>query len=212
MSKNTPGPVANAFEIWCLYANLAKREWKAGRELSPELARKVVESAGLVLRAYHRPDNFDAKKRPIENLPPEIAQTIASQIDYILAGKLPEPLSNLIRPGAPAIGPSERRDRALAVSYIMLCKSGHVRNPAHTRYIAELYGVDDSTVRRWQKEFAGSEPSDLFSGTNHNEIATRIGPAVEAAALRFRQRGHSGKGRVEFPRPGKDKPRGVQNS
>ena len=50
MSKSTPGPVANAFEIWRLYAILAKREWKAARELSPELARNVVESAALVLR------------------------------------------------------------------------------------------------------------------------------------------------------------------
>ena len=165
--------------------------------------RKDVEYAmaafEFVMRAYCLPTNW-IDGGPIEPLPVEAAFIVADQLSYILAGKLPEPIELMVRPGAPGVGPQESRDIAIAVVYRKAVKAGLIANRAPAKTLAENFGVTTKTVRRWVQNSI-AEISDFFPEAQTEQVrADMIADAMPKAGIRYRQAGRGSDGRFEFRR------------
>ena len=196
-------PVEKSFELWVEVAERFNTIVTRQRRPSKQLLKRLFERTNLVLRAYCRPANFEPGGGAIELFPTPVAEAIADQMAYILAGRLPGPIQDLTRRGSPAIGPAEDQDIAFAVAYMKLAKSGMIQDKSPNKTIQKQYGVQDSAVRKWVRRKYFVEPSDFFPGIPETERAQKIDEAVRKAGLRYRQAGRGAAGRNEFPRPGK---------
>lgn len=170
-----------------------------GGSHSREDVEKAMEAFEFVMRAYCLPTNW-IDDSPIESLPVEAAFIVAEQLSYIRAGKLPEPIELMIRPGAPAVGPEESRDIAMAVVYRKAVTAGLIKNCTPSKTLAENFGVTTKTVRRWVHDSI-AEISDFFPEAQSEQArADMIADAMPKAGIRYRQAGRGSNGRVEFRR------------
>src|SRR5262249_6235220 len=100
-------------EIFRAKAALSDRYIMKGERPPIEVVRQVFAAAALVLKTY-----AGRSSQSGEGFPVVLADRIANQIQYIVAGKLPGPIADLTGRGRPGIGPHEERDFAIAVVYI----------------------------------------------------------------------------------------------
>ena len=127
---------------------------------------------------------------------------IANQIQYIVAGKYPEPIAQLTGRGSPGVGPHESRDIGIAVAYIKAAKSGDIKDRAPVKRIAQLFGVTPGAVRKWQRKYDFAEPNDFFPHVPPSELLTLIEKEMRQAALHYRSAGRGSQGRFDRPRGG----------
>lgn len=202
-------PVA---EAWQVFRNVAK-DWDAalasGNAPDHDVIERILAATGLVLRAYCLPTNFRDDGTPKEHFPVELAHLIANQIGYIRQGYLPSPIKDMIRPGAPGIGPHERKDIGLAVAYIRAVREGMIEDQHPVKTVAKFYGVTPRGVQRWQQNHPNVEASDFFWGVEDAELGELLAHAMREAGIRYKKAGRGSKGRAEFPRPDK-RPRAEQ--
>lgn len=89
--------------------------------------------------------------------PPEIPTQMLMDIWHLVAtavtGKTPKVISVLKHKGTPGAPPLERQAIRQACLYVAACKAGIISNSAHTKTVAEAYGVNTETVRGWVKRF-----------------------------------------------------------
>lgn len=197
MTQDTNHPVKDAFELY----NAAVREWdaclKSEGKVPKEVVSRVFKCVNLVLRAYCLPSNWASSDAPREHVPIQLAHLIANQIGYIVAGKCPEPIAQLIGRGAPGVGPHESRDIGIAVAYIKAVKSKDIKDSAPVTRIAQLFGVTRGAVRKWQRKYAFTEPSDFFPHASFSERLTLIENEIRKAARRYREEGRGSQGRLD---------------
>ena len=170
-----------------------------GSSHSREDVGEAMAAFEFVMRAYCLPTNW-IDGSPIEHLPVEAAWTVAEQLRYIRAGKLPEPIELMIRAGTPAVGPHESRDIAMAVVYRKAVDAKLIMNPKPSKTLAENFGVTTKTVRRWVHDSI-AEISDFFPEAESEQArADMIAAAMPEAGVRYRQAGRGSEGRFEFRR------------
>jgi hypothetical protein len=199
MIQDTNHPVRDAFELYKAAARESDACLKSDGTVPKEVISRVFEGAHLVLRAYCRPSNWPSFDAPQEHLPIQLAHSIANQIQYIVAGKCPEPIAQLTGRGSPGVGPHESRDIGIAVAYIKAAKSGDIKDRAPVKRIAQLFGVTHGAVRKWQRNYAFAEANDFFPHVSSSERLTLIKNEMRKAALRYRSTGRGSQGR--FGRP-----------
>jgi hypothetical protein len=111
---------------------------------------------------------------------------------------LPGPIEIMVRPGAPAVGPQESLDIAMAVVYRKAVTAGLIKNRTPSQTLAENFGVTTKTVRRWVHDSI-AEISDFFPEAQSEQArADMIADEMPKAGTRYRQAGRGSKGRVEF--------------
>lgn len=187
-------------DAWPLYKHAARELSQlqaAGQDHRNEL-RAAFEIFELTLREYLLPENWPDGPggNPIEPLPVEAAFIVADMISYIRAGKLPKPISEMIGPGSPGIGPSESRDIGLAVAYRVAVDQGLIDDPSPVATIAHAFGVTRRSVSRWCKNY-NVLISDFFpDARDDQERSTCIASAMPEAGLRYRNGGRGADGRA----------------
>jgi hypothetical protein len=171
----------------------------SGGSPNREDVESAMEAFEFVMRAYCLPTNW-IDGIPIEPLPVMAAFTVAEQVNYIRAGKLPGPIELMVRPGAPGVGPQESRDIAIAVVYRKAVKAGLIADRKPSANLADNFGVTTKAVRRWVQESI-AEISDFFPEAQTEQArADMIAAAMPKAGVRYRQAGRGSNGRVEFRR------------
>ena len=171
----------------------------SGGSHSREDVENAMAAFEFVMRTYCLPTNW-IDGSPIEPLPVEAAFIVAEQINYIRAGKLPGPIEIMVRPGAPAVGPQESLDIAIAVVYRKAVNAGLIEDLKPSKNLAVNFGVTTKTVRRWGQESI-AEISDFFPEAQTEQArADMIAAAMPKAGVRYRQAGRGSNGRVEFRR------------
>ncbi len=201
-------PLADA---WAIYER-AGRDWNAALDAgrpTRDVLERLYAAVILVMRTYCRPANFHDDGTPKEHLPIQFVRLIANQIDHIKQGNLPRMISNMVRPGAPGVGPHERRDKGLAVAYIRAARGGLIRDRHPVKTVTRFYGVTDRAVRRWQNEFPDVSPADFFWDVDGSELGELVEYAMKTAGLRYKKAGRGSQGRSEYPRP-KKRPKAEQ--
>ena len=89
---------------------------------------------------------------PILAFPPMLAYIAADFTRYFLAGKVPGPIDDLLRQGAPANGPQEMRAQGWAVAYCIAVADGVITDGHSTRTVSEAFAIDLRTIQRWLKQ------------------------------------------------------------
>ena len=180
-------------EAWTLFQDAAghwDRSLHQKGEVPAEIIRHVFLCAELVLRAYCRPKNWESQARPAEPLPVQLAAVIANQIRYLAVGKCPEPIAVLTGRGQPGVGPHEDRDIGLAVAYVKAAKRGDIQDRSPVKTVCRLYGVDDSTVRRWRRANSHAEPEVLWPNATAESRPGLLETSMRTTALAYRFEGH----------------------
>ena len=170
---------------------------------SQNILSQLWEAVHLVLRAYNRPGNFSPLGTPKEHFPPEVADFLANQVEYIRSGKLPDPMKDMLRPGSPGTGPQEDRDIGVAVAYIQAARNGLIEDKHPVTTIHDSYGVAQRTVRSWQQKRSWVKPTDFFPNIEGIELGKKLIQEVKNSGLRYQQGGRGAQGRVTYPRPNK---------
>lgn len=185
---------------WDLYRSLSmelSRKLKSG-ELDTKRLRESFEAFELTLRAYNLPTNWPdgPTEPPREHLPIEAASIVADMISYIRAGKLPEPIADMISVGAPAIGPSEFRDIGIALAYRKAVAEQLILDPAPVNTLAKAYGVTRRTISRWVQKHE-TDIDDFFpDAENRQSRAALVAAEMPNAARRYRSAGRGADGRA----------------
>ena len=183
--------VSSAYRLYKRMAKLVAISFKKEGHVPRELTSQLFHHANLVLTAYCHPSNWNIDGGPREAIPVEFAHTIAEQVRWILSGKLPDPIADLIQRGAPGIAPQERRDIGIAVAYMKLAESSEIDDQAPVTTIAELFGVTPRTPGRWKnKKYCHVEPTDFFPGVTPEERVHLIEDEIINAARRYIGGGH----------------------
>jgi len=153
----------------------------------------------FVMRAYCLPTNW-IDGNPIEPLPVVAAFTVAEQVNYIRASKLPGPIELMVRPGAPRVGPQENQEIRMAVVYRESVKAGLIADRAPFQNLAKHFGVTEKSIRRRVRDRI-AEIFDFFpDAESDQERAKIIADAMPEAGLQYRQAGRGSDGRFEFRR------------
>ena len=192
--------VLGAYRLYKRMAKLVAISFKKEGHVPRELTSQLFHHANLVLTAYCHPSNRNNDGGPREAIPVEFAHTIAEQVRWILSGKLPDPIADLIQRGAPGIAPQERRDIGIAVAYMKLAEAGEIDDQAPVTNIAKLFGVDPETPRRWKnknKKYRHVEPTDFFPGVTPEERIHLIEDEIIRAAKRYRSGGRGAQARED---------------
>ena len=193
-------------EVTSHYLLTMMRKWNSslsqGKKPDYELLKQLWGAVHAVLRAYCRGMNFTRDGVPKEHFPVELADFLADQVDYILQGKTPAPIKDMVRHGSPGTGPSARRNIGVAIAYIHAAKTGLIKDKHPVKTISDIYGVTDRAVRYWKTKYRNHQ-SDFFPGLDSAELAVRLALSVKAAGLRYQKEVRGSKGRVNYPRPNK---------
>lgn len=91
----------------------------------------------------------------------EILGVLAGQARYLARGIVPAPITNVISPHAPPIGPAEERDIRTAVAFEKAAKDGAIKSRRPRDTICRLYGVTNSTLRGWIKKYGADCHYDI---------------------------------------------------
>ena len=183
------------------YSTWLKAEKPIPREVIDGLFRLAVR----VMISYQHPFNWpdgDTGK-PLHHFPPQVSQICSDFTRYILAGKLPGPIAQLLGRGTPAIGPEEARDICQAVAYIDAAQRGIIQDRKYTQTIATTYAVDARTVQRWVRHYKAKNVTyELFVPPNVQtaEVGALILNGMKQAGERYRL-----KARAATKRPRKSK-------
>src|SRR5262245_50623604 len=89
--------------------------------VSSRMTREVAYYAMRVFYAYNLPCNQKSDGGPRIEIPPQLAQDVARNIQLILEGHIPTWMLHLVKPGAPSAHPKMRQGIGLAVAYKKLC-------------------------------------------------------------------------------------------
>ncbi len=173
-----------------------------------DLVRDVALSAAQVLYAYNIPSNWrDA--RPVEPIPPGLAEDIGRHIQLICSGHIPQWILHLQKKGAPPGDPRMKRDIAIAVVYKKLVTRRLINDNKSTAKIANMYKVSRRQVQNWMHEYAYAKPEDFYpEATSDADRAEKISDALHSASARYREWGRG----TSNPKPfGKAKPRPSAN-
>lgn len=197
MTEQAPGVVASAFKVYRDAIQHWDAELRATGKVSPEVVAEVFECAEFVLRSYCLPENQGKDGNPVEPLPITLVSRIADQIRYITAGKCPAPIAALTGRGNPGVGPHEDHDIGIAVAYIQLAKDTKIGDSSPVKTISRLYGVDRSTVRKWQRRLAHIEPTVFWPYATPEARTHRISESMRLSAKRYRFAGRGAIGRYE---------------
>jgi len=120
---------------------------------------------------------IEAKGRPI---PVRLLKVLSGLAGYLAAGQVPSPISRVAQ-HRPAIGPSEKHDIRMAVTYHKAADKRIINDPHPTKTVRECYSLrSDSTVRGWCRKF---EPFDYFAADLENEMR-RSGARYQVANRR----------------------------
>jgi transposase-like protein len=126
------------------------------RVVPVEVTWNLFSCAALVMTAYCHPSNWPngLSAPPAQHFPPHVAKITAEFARYLAVGKTPGPIADALRRGAPRTGPEERRDQAWAVAYVLAAQQKVISDRKPIATVAEAYGVEPRTVRRWRRELA----------------------------------------------------------
>jgi hypothetical protein len=127
-------------------------EDRGGPPLIPtEVTLHLFESAASLMEAYWHPINFQDgwEENPQFFFPPLLAKIAGEFTRWFIAGKIPEPIQDLLRPGAPANGPQEIRDQSWAVAYCNAVDEGIIQDHKRAVTCAEAFDVERRTILRW---------------------------------------------------------------
>jgi hypothetical protein len=192
--------VAKAFEVFERARSAYVSTVEACRHADPprvvpaDLTRHLFECGALVLTCYCHDLNWPEGPlgRPLQPFPPVLAKIYADFARYLAAGKLPGPISDALRPGAPATGPEELRDQGWAVAYLLAVGEGIVADRKPTATVADAFAIDRRTIRRWKKKLVASGMSwhDMVPGTvPEAERGKFIGGRMRTAGQRYLKQG-----------------------
>jgi hypothetical protein len=120
-----------------------------------EINRAYWHAVADVFAAYTTVENGVRTGKMSEAFPPNIAIVMKGILEYLLAGKMPEPFEDLLSQGTPRAGPSEVRDKRNAALYMEAVRSGLIKDRSPNKSVREAYGVVESTVRSWANEYTG---------------------------------------------------------
>ena len=112
---------------------------------------------------------------------------------YLAVGQIPGLITDAATEGRRSIGPYERRDKGLAVAYILAAKHGiehwgetiTIADKAPVKTVCEAFGVKRTAVRNWQRTVP---PEHLGANPVNAEIVTNL---MKSAAERYRIAGRS---------------------
>ncbi len=187
-----PYTVADAWEWWRKAAVAWDAELAKGNQPSETLVRHAFATASGVLRAYCRPANWVEKNGPSESLPIQLAHLIANQIDYIVAGQLPEPIRQLTQSrGRPEPGPQENTDKGIAVAYIRAAREGLIDDARPVKTVEEEFGAHERTVLRWLQRLPWVTPRDFYPNASDAEHGQRLSEGMRKAGARHREAGRT---------------------
>ncbi|WP_170303017.1 helix-turn-helix domain-containing protein [Reyranella soli] len=198
--------VARAFDVFerarsaYVIALAACRDAEPPRVVPAEVIRHLFQCGALVFACYCHPSNWPEGPlaAPAQPLPPMPARICAAFASYIAAGTLPGPISDALRRGAPKTGPEELRDEGWAVAYALAAVEGVIVDGKPTATVAEEFGVEPRTVRRWKVRLAAA-------GVSWTDMVPAAVPAADQAqfiADRMRAAGqrYLKQGRLATPR------------
>ena len=115
---------------------------------------------------------------------------LSLQAGYLAVGIVPEPASDVAARGKPGVGPSESRDKRIAVAYRRACEpSGlplngciiRVQDHKPMQTLADWYGVTEGALRRWCR----SLKPDLPWGTGIDLTGEDLTDLTEAAGKSY---------------------------
>ena len=194
-------------EVTSDYLRRIMRKWNSslsrGEKPNHDLLKQLWGAVHVVLRAYCRGMNFTRDGVPKEHFPVELADFLADQVDYILQGKIPAPIKDMVRHGSPGTGPSARRNIGVAIAYIHAAKTGLIKDKHPVKTIADIYGVTKRAVHYWKAKYRKNQ-SDFFPSLDGAELIVSLALSVKAAGLRYQKEGRGSKGRAKYPRPNKE--------
>jgi len=175
-------------------AAAACRQSLPPRAIPLEVTRQLFRCSALVCACYCHPSNWPdgPQVAPLEPFPPVLARICADFACYLAAGKLPGPISDALARGAPKTGPEEARDQGWAVAYLLAANEGIIADVKATATVAEAFGVEGRTVRRWKKKLAASGMSwrdmvpDTVSETERDKL---ISDHMRVAGERYLKQG-----------------------
>jgi hypothetical protein len=133
-------------------ARLCQGEQTRSERASPAMAREYFLAWEKLIELYRSPQNAP-DNRPREIIPPDVMGMLGRLCGYVASGIIPGPIKDATTPGGHVPGPTERRDKEIAVSYVAAAKTGKIKNRAPVKTVAEIFGVNRRTVLDWSKEF-----------------------------------------------------------
>jgi len=138
------------------YRKVSDDKWLL-KPLSRETEQPVWQAAGEILDAYSNARNWTPGGAPIEHLPSELAFDIATALEELLSGRLPETFKKLARRGYPGVNRRERSDIEAAVLYFNAAAAGLVDDPNPVATIINPkkgFAITPKTFSEWRRKAA----------------------------------------------------------
>jgi hypothetical protein len=156
MALDNPPKAADALALWFEGARAWNELVNAQRPVPHDLTREVAVRALVFVTAYYQPDNW-VNDAPIVSFPVQLSKDIARNLQLIAMGHIPNWILALQKQGAPRVDPKVAEWIGLGLAYRDACEKGFIQDKAHTKTVAELYGVSRTAIQGWAKKY----PSDF---------------------------------------------------
>lgn len=169
-------------------------------EPTPHFKHREFWLAALdVLRAFRRSDLCDA-------VTPHLVDELVLLLEELLAGRPPDKVLPLSRPGAPSLRPLERRARVCAAAYVQYARRGMILDRAPVRTIREKFGISQRTATVWVKTTLHGDPWLPSEQLPEDVRARCIERALEAVADEYARKGRAQENRIKYRRTKRRRP------
>ena len=155
----------------------------SGRPKTRKGLRRLYELARLVCVAYVAPDNWTSPT-PREPFPKELAGIVERTCGWLMIGRVPVTIADVVGPGDPKAPREEWEDQMRVAAYVAACGDGQIPDKRPVDRMRLACGRHRSRIHAWVKELR-SLPNcgDFLKG----DIAKK----GLAAAERLRRHGRS---------------------
>ena len=150
------GPVAKAMQDF-----VTALEALDGRIPPRDDLRDLYRLVRCVCLAYVSPNNW-ANSNPREPFPKTLAVLVEGHCGWLMLGRIPGPIADVVGPGDPKAPPPELRDQRLVAAYVVACKDGRISDPKPVDRMAVACGRHRSRIQAWVKKLRSLPDRDDF--------------------------------------------------
>lgn len=169
---------------------VAACEWNklvlARKPVPDTLTREVAAQAAIFISAYNLPSNWTDDSTPVVHLPPDLAATIARNLQQIIGGHIPEWILSLQKKGAPTNKPKAAQWIGIALAYVDACTKDFIEDPAPIKNITEQFGVTRQAYYEWKKIYPSDMNNFFPQATSEQGRAESIKAEVKKAAKLYK--------------------------
>jgi hypothetical protein len=152
--------------------------------------RDVYRLARIVCASYISPENW-VGKNPVEPFPKDMASRVQELCGWLMSGRVPRVMSDVVGRGDPKPPPPEDRDQMRVAAYVHAASLGMIADRSPVKRMADACNRTRQTIQNWHKEFIRRADRDQFLACNVTEAANsaadrllRHGRSMKAVAQR----------------------------